>query len=519
MSIDIDYNNRQLVPRLLSTRKSSILSFDVNYNKENAFKMNDYEKHNYLLLLEDWKKEKNLIVAIQILSYGIIHEELSLYEDALNYVKDKKNSLNKIELDILEIALRKKIPDESITYCCENNEDIKLRIKELKAAKKNNLINPFLWCDIGYYYTILGEKEKAKRAFLAAISLNNSNRYIVRSVARFFLHLDEYDFAHRVLVDSPRIIQDPGILAAEIAISELMERKSRYIDDGIRIVENDDVSLIEKNELMGQIATIEFAHGKSSKARKLVEKCLNVPNENILAQFEFISNTHRIDHEFDSKQFSVMCQYEALTRAYFNESNFEKSLVNAKLWLEFQPFSHKPAILASYIAAAVLNNHNEAIQIVQSALFISPESTALKNNLAFSLAKTGRIQEALNVLKSIKYNSLSKYEAAVLTATIGFVSYKSGNLEYAKNGYDSAIQYFRNNGYSIALTRALYNYSSVLMDSDIEKSKALKKEAYELSIKNNIVEIKYLLNSQNEKNNDQLIRNIDKNDDNICIDK
>lgn len=496
MSIDIDYTNRQVVPRLLPTRTSNLLSLNISSSQTHLFALNPHELHNLQKLRNEWIVEKSIILAIQILSYEVIHDELAIDNGVLEYVKDRKNQLNIVEKEIFTLACIKGLQINSTESCCDDTININQTIKNLKEENKLNNLNPFQWCDLGYYYTIQGQKQKARRAFLIAINLNDSNRFVVRSVARFLLHIGEIEFAHQILNKSPRIKSDPGILSAEIAFSEIMGRKSKLINYGTLMVNDMNVSVEEKNELIAQLASIEFSYGKSSRGKSLVEKCLVSPNENSLAQFEFLTKNFRIDHDFDAKYYSVMCQYEALARSHFANSDFLKALNNSKLWFDFQPFSNKPAIFSSYIAAAVLSDYNQAITIAKNALKISPDSSALKNNLAYSYARNNQTNQAIKTLESINLSRLEPYESAVISATIGFISFKKGDIESAKKGYDGAIKYFRTVNNQEALARALYNYSLVMKNIDRDESSKLVKEASELSEKNRIVELIYIIKKE-----------------------
>ena len=493
MSIINDYSNRQLVPRLLSFETSNILSLNTNTTNNTLLKINRFELDNYYKLKNEWKNEKNKILAIEILMYKIIHESLTINTEQITFLKEQKNHLNLIEKEILDIATCKLTNNEKTLEPSYEDTDIRNMIKKIRMSTNINLKNPIQWCNLGYCYTKLGLKDKAKRAFLISIGLNNSNRHIVRTVARFFLHLGEVDFGHRILTMSPRIVSDPNIISAEIAFSELIGKKSKFIDNGIRLKDNKNLSIFEKNELLAQIATLEFSHGKNSKGKLLINECLLDPNENSLAQIAFLEKKHVIEPIIEAKT-SVSFQYEALARHHFNNDNFIDAYKYARSWYNFQPFSSYPAALSSYIAIELLEKYHEAIEITETALKISPNNIILKNNLAFAYAKSNKIEEAVNIVNKINRNGISEHDQAVLNATTGFIAYKLGDIEKAKIGYIEAIKYFRLKKEDESLARALFNYSSIL---DKDESNIILKEVLELSKKNTINELIYLLRKKN----------------------
>jgi len=490
-----DYSNRQLVPRLLSSETANILSLNFNTANMNLSQINTFELHNYNKLRIEWETDKNIIIAIQMLIYEIFHDSLTINRELLVYLDTKKSRLNQIEKEVLNIA-NYKFTNNNIRIQTDNNdENVKTRIKDLKVANITNPFSALQWCNLGYCYTKLGLRDKARKAFLISIGLNNSNRHIVRSVARFFQHIGDIEYGHQILSMSPRIKHDPSIVSAEIAFSELMGKKSKFIDAGIKLKDNINISILEKNELLAQIATLEFAHGKNSKGRILLNECLKNPNENSLAQIAFLEKKRFID-PMTINNSSAIFQFEALTRQNFSNANFQESYKYAKLWYNFQPFTNYPATLSTYIAIEILEKYKEAIDIAEEALKISPDSISLKNNLAFAYAKNGQSDKARNIINSINRGGLDNYNKAILNATAGYIAYKLGDINSAKFGYNETINYFRLNKDEESLARALYNYSNIL--EEYEKI-AILKEVTELSKKNNLIELEYLLEKKAEK--------------------
>jgi len=488
MSMINDYSNRQLVPRLLSSETANVLSLNFNTANKNLSQINTFELHNYYKLRAEWKLEKNSIIAIQMLAYEIIYDSLTVNEELLVYLDTLKSRLNQIEKDIISIA-NNKLTNNAIQVQSDNDDNVKTKIKNLKLANISYPFSALQWCDLGYCYIKLGLRDKARKAFLISIELNNSNRHIVRSVARFFQHIGDIEYGHQILSMSPRIRSDPNIISAEIAFSELMGKKSKFIDAGIKLKDDSNISILEKNELLAQIATLEFAHGKNSKGKILINQCLINPNENSLAQIAFLEKKRFIDPVAVTSS-SAIFQFEALARHHFSNANFQKSYEYAKLWYNFQPFTNFPATFSTYIAIELLGKYQEAIDIAEEALKISPNSISLKNNLAFSYAKNGQSDKACRIINGINRSGLDNYNKAILNATAGYIAYKIGDIDSAKYGYNEAITYFRLNKDEESLARALYNYADIL---DKNEKISVLKEVEELSNKNNLIELKYLL--------------------------
>jgi tetratricopeptide (TPR) repeat protein len=451
-----DYSNRQLVPRLLSSEISNTLSLNLNTLNINFDEINDFELHNYHKLKTEWELEKNQIIATQLLIYEIIHDSLEINEEAISYLNKKMNQLNQIEKEILNIASLKISNNEIPIQIQQSDENIQNTIKEIKNKNILNPMNSLQWCNLGYYYTRLGLRKKAKKVFSISIGLNNFNRYIVRTVARFFLLIGDIEFGHKILTMSPRIDFDANLISAEIAFSELMGRKNKFIDKGMKLKQDENISILE------------LAYGKTKKGKMLIKECLISPNENSLAQIAFLEKKHLIEPILDNSP-SVIFQFEALARSYFAKTDFENALKNAKKWYDFQPFCINPAALSTYIASSILGDFHEAINIAKMALKISPNNFLLQNNLAFSYARNNQVTEAIGAINKINKNEINDFDRAILNATGGFIAFKEGNIDLAKFGYNEAIKYFRLTNDEISLARALYYYSSIL-DTNEKKS-------------------------------------------------
>jgi hypothetical protein len=76
MSNEFDYDERQLVPRLVTLRTANQLF--LNKTSSISKEMNDFEKNNFNKLIAEWNYNKfDLDLCIDILSYKIIFDEIT----------------------------------------------------------------------------------------------------------------------------------------------------------------------------------------------------------------------------------------------------------------------------------------------------------------------------------------------------------------------------------------------------------------------------------------------------------
>lgn len=81
----------------------------------------------------------------------------------------------------------------------ETPPSAKDRIAGLKVRVRANPRDSLSWLEMARWQAALGNLDKAREAVMCAVLLVDSDRYIVRSAARFYCHVEEFDAALWVL--------------------------------------------------------------------------------------------------------------------------------------------------------------------------------------------------------------------------------------------------------------------------------------------------------------------------------
>lgn len=465
MSADVEYRNRQLVPRFFPSAASAALT--LGNRTPETMAISDWEAHNCATLVADWHRDKSVLVALDLLSYALLFRNIDdeLVGDLTQYLNGKRAELPPPAAELVQLAAARyghKSASIPKSACLPADYAELIRAARLKA--RDYQLNPINWVDMAYYYTVLGFAEKAKRSMTVALAANSENRYILRSAARFYLHAGDPAQALYALRSARSLRSDPWLIASEIAISEVSGKSSEMLKRAMLLATDEQLHPGNRAELLAQLATLEFYHGKASKARTLLRSALVCPNENVLAQTEFLSR------EFDTNRgegyipqlTDVRCTFEAQTWQNYWSGRFGEAIGSAKDWFSFQPFSSRPAIVASYLACVALDDDSESIRILETALVSSPSEFTLLNNLAVSHAKMGHIADAKRVLSLMDPSQLGEDDKAVHSATIGFVDVLSGNTPQGKSYYDKAIARFNRTRNERALARLHFFYGLAL---------------------------------------------------------
>ncbi|MCK4827615.1 hypothetical protein KA005_68440, partial [bacterium] len=300
-------------------------------------------------------------------------------------------------------------------------------------------------------------EEKAKSAMKVALSLGENNRFILRSASRCFTHMGEPDRAVSILNKSGLCSIDPWIASAEIAISECFELKSKNVSKAKKIIDNDDLTHFSRSELTASLATIEMKSGSIRRSSQYMRQALTDPTENALAQVEWLSNQLKTDiPEIVSLGKNVPASFEAMAMHFYYDKKYKASLEASKLWGNYQPLSSRPIIHSSHIAAMYMDDDNEAIRILDSAMPAQKDDPIITNNYAFSYARSGNLERAMECLKNINLHTLTGRPRYIISATKGLIAFREGNPEAGRSLYSIAVKGFEENRDYLSADIAMY---------------------------------------------------------------
>jgi len=314
-------------------------------------------------------------------------------------------------------------------------EQIGLLRRRLREEPRNSVV----WTDLSRLYSLVGQYPQAEKAMRMACAISPTNRFVLRSACRLFLHLGDPDFPLKLMRrNSSAVTRDPWLLAAEVSISSAAKTGSYYAKAGLKTVNDETFSDFAKTELTSAIATLEFESGKHRNSKKLFRRSLISPNENSLAQAEWASrNLPGIDVSKPTSP--VPRAFEAECYRYFYSENWDLSLSNALGWFEDQPFSTRAVTFATYLSASILEQYDRSEKILHVALVSNPDHPVLLNNLAFVLANMGRLDDAEKQFEHINLKSADAQSLIVLLATGGMLAMRRGRLAEGRRLYRESI--------------------------------------------------------------------------------
>jgi tetratricopeptide (TPR) repeat protein len=317
-----------------------------------------------------------------------------------------------------------------------NTKDIlQRRIRELKKRISDATHDPIQYIELARIYNRIGQTDQAKKALLVACSLAPEARFVLRAAARFFVHVEDYDSASKILGRADP--SDPWLQAARISVLDLSGQPIRDIKRA-RAVLDRDLHPKHLSELAGALATLEFEGGNATRAKKLFKKGEIDPNDNVVAQLQWASQNKLVEFRPDLLNRSLT--FEARAQFSRRVKKWRESLTHCVDWIEDEPFSVRPATLGSYLATEFLRDYDKSIELCQTGLIANPDDFTLLNNVSFSYASKGELALATEYLSKAEHHIRSKAEEVVFRATSGMINLRQGRHDAGASDYLKSIE-------------------------------------------------------------------------------
>ena len=497
MSLQLNTENRDVIPNWRS--------FDTTLELGEIYTNSIPKKLTFDLdpLIEDWRENKNIGIAGDLISSFYIGQFELFPEiiEAIEFVNRNKNMSSNTLVDIsnsiissdVEILENKNLPSET--------EELLQKVKKIHTNYNHNLIkiykekaykqkfNPINWVELSRLYSIEGHSTKAERAILNAISLAPENRFVLRSATRLFTHNKDPEKALFHLRRSKSTKLDPWLTSAHIAVSSHIGKFSPLRKEGIKQIESKKFSSFELSELNSSLGTTEYNEGSFKKSKDFFNNSIITPNDNSLAQFEFMNGKDDRFKTINPPNDYVKNNFEANALKYNYLGEWDKAFNFCLKWFIDMPFSIGPPELGSYIAA-LMGDFESGILLCEAGLVSNPHNLGLLNNLTYIYLQQDEIDKVENIIHIINNNRIlitSSNPESKLTfkATLGLYLLKLGKVEDGIKLYQEAISEALKIKNKYCEAAALLNLTKELIKINyqdkqfyIEKCKKIKLEEY-----------------------------------------
>ena len=324
-----------------------------------------------------------------------------------------------------------------------------------RAILRREPRNPIRWTDLALAHINLGNQNEAESALRIAVQLAPSNRYVLRSMARFATIYGDPAEARRRLAGSDAL-DDPWLLAADLSLSDSMGIAPRNVRRARALALSESIAPEHLSELRGALAKIDLEGGSARRATELTRLSLKGATENSLAQAEW-ARQNGVRMRAEETAIGLPGSFEAASRSLVHTGDFSGALRKAQCWLRDQPFAPEPATFISWLAVAAVDSPESAVAAATRGLVSKPDDWTLRNNLAVALALTGQTQKAVTEFSRIDPGDVEAKRRGIYDATRGMLAFRLGGASHGRQLYRGAIAKFeRENDPELAAIASLF---------------------------------------------------------------
>ena len=384
----------------------------------------------------DWQRNRTVAHASDLVGAALTLGREQEVAEAARFLLREDLSVTSWARELAERALSRDLESNETVVSTTMVEKSTLheQIRTLRNLVRTEPNDPITWVDLSRSYACVGLSEQAARNMTVALKLAIDNRFVLRSASRLWVNLGDPERAHDIMLRTDRTRHDPWLLAAEIAIGNMDNRQSQFVNTARRMVLQGQFSPAHISELASAVATLELSSGSIRKSKKWFSKSLEMPTENSVAQVSWASRQYS-SINFDSQYLELPNTFEAESWNYYQNGQWRRAVEQCKQWFFDQSFVSNPCILGSYVSAIALEDYSTSEWFANVGLTANPSDFMLMNNLAFALISRGDLVNTREVLSKVDRLQLSYRDQIVRKATHGLFEFRSGNFTRGRELY------------------------------------------------------------------------------------
>ena len=391
--------------------------------------------------LARWNESPTLVTAAEVVGAALVEARESEAVDAARLLTSHGSTATVSLRRLAERSIERSRP-----HRLSLNPQLPDYRHEKRVWRQRARLHPksaLAWVELSLLDIVGGRETAALRSMLVALQLAPTNRHVLRSAARLFLQLRDPLRAYDTIAKSDAIRRDPWLVAAELSLAVLADRKPSHFGLGRRFIVEGDFGPHQFTELAGAIGTLELIAGHQKKAREYFRKSVMSPTGNALAQAEWaapIVGINLVGRSFFKRVTEID---EARALQLLNAESFWEVPDACRSWSRAEPYSIRPYEISSS-ASALVEDHHLTLDTARNGFSMRQKSHTLLNNYAFALASLGRFSEAEQALRKIGAGDGTHWP--VSEANRGLLAMRKGECDLGMTLYRRAIRDFRGRG-------------------------------------------------------------------------
>ena len=366
----------------------------------------------------------------------------------------------KITGDVAQAQAKLILGGESLSVPADEPHSIRKAKRRLADFPRD----AFAWLDQARLYTILGQREKARRAVLAALHLAPTDRLVVRSAIRFFVHHGDWDDALHYAERAYQATQDPLILGPLLSIGTHLEKLPIRLKPTAEAALNAPDPFLY-SEVLAAVGTFEILNGADQRSKRFFKRAWTDPTQAVVSQSQWVLREH-LPNLAPEQNIDFSQSAEAMSWLRYAILDFKGAVSRAHEWVLEEPYSRSAHVHGSN-SACLIDDFQTAQEVAKRGLRANPGDHTLTNNLTFAQLRRGDVVEAAQTFEPLRPSLDDPKEVTVL-ATFGLLLMAQGNVQEGSKFYEESIRRARDAGDRRTALRATLHF--LISSLDIARS-------------------------------------------------
>lgn len=383
--------------------------------------------------VREWKEEQSIWHATDLISSAFVLGHPEVANDAATFVLENRKQASSAAIALASRLLFGDMQEEPDTQ-----RDWNTVIRDSRATLREYPRDAARWADLGLAHTICGHEKAALDCLKIAVQLAPSNRFVLRTASRCFIHWNDPELAHSILRTADNAKHDPWLMSAEIAIASAHGKRSLLTKQAKQLLTDTSIHPHALSELATAIASLELENGSPRAALRLFRQAIVDPTENSVAQITYVYTEKNLGPVSGLFEAEIPLLFEARARDRYFAGDWNGAIDYAEQWYSDQPFSSRPSYMASY-ASSLLGDYERAIRFLDRLLKLNRNDPMALNNLAFFEILRGNLENGMRAFDEAKRLGTDEEGELVLEATAGLIEFRKGNDGLGRTLYRRTI--------------------------------------------------------------------------------
>lgn len=442
-----DQPNRQTIPRWLSIRESRHLGelgaiarpqsdMQVNLVRE----ANHYLDADFDRAAERWIATNALEDAEELIGVALLAGRLNDPQaERAGLAMLERATADDARLQFIRRVLARNTSTDGDANLPVEEAQIRVDIAKRKRLLDLNPRDALRLAESALLYVNVGQNKSAWPLLRRALILRPDDRYVLRAASRFFMHTGAPDEAEHFLKASSATLSDPWLRSALFAVQAASGSAISGWRRAKSLLSDAKFSNRDLSELAVQMGSMEYDAGSRKQAIRMLRQGARSPTENAIAQIGWVAR-HRADFKHADLHIDISLSKEASAYTAYEQSSWKDAVEHCARWREIEPFSVRPAILATFIGCVSMEGLEEAATVGGYGLLANPRNKTLLNNLAAVRALQGRFAEARHLIGRAFASLGDDDDDIVVTATSGLIDFREQKFDAGIKHYLDAIE-------------------------------------------------------------------------------